>query len=76
MTSFGVVYLFPGFHSEEFIFPPGYRCTHSRFVRVLAKQVPRRHINSVLIDENDTRLRIVSDARCAFMYRGEGAVQS
>ncbi|CAN0487548.1 unnamed protein product, partial [Hapterophycus canaliculatus] len=39
VTCFGAVSPRPGFHTQAFIFPVGYRCTHSRFLRSNAKQV-------------------------------------
>lgn len=39
VLSFGIVSPRPGFHTKAFMFPPGYRCTHSRFVRCNSKQV-------------------------------------
>ncbi|CAM9843522.1 unnamed protein product, partial [Laminaria digitata] len=44
VTCFGTVSPRPGFHNEDFLFPPGYRCTHSRFVSVNAKQYRGRRL--------------------------------
>ncbi|CAM9192953.1 unnamed protein product, partial [Scytosiphon promiscuus] len=60
VTCFGSVSPRPGFHTEAFIFPVGYRCTQSRFVRSNAKQYPGKKLvircDSEVVEGEDSPL--------------------